>query len=183
MGDGEEFDSREEPRWVESSGGPLVVLPVSKLLSWLGSYGTDYEAACEVDEYLGLIRFGAPKQEQAGLVVADEPLPATYIADLQCILQWQFASSESVLISAARHSIEGDLDWQVGPLFEVRERVVMFDAAASGASLEASEVLELPIPPGSYECFTADYAVGGDISGRLHRFRQVKQFGVPKLDP
>ncbi|WP_327234770.1 immunity 21 family protein [Streptomyces sp. NBC_01317] len=175
-GDSEVRRDGEELRWIESSGGPFVVLPASRLTHWLGSNGSDYEAACEVEEYLGLVRVGAPELEATGLVVADEPLPAVYIPDLKCVLQWQYAPSESALVSAARRSIEGVLDWQVGPVFDIRDRVVMFDAAASGETLEASEMLELPLPPGKYECFTADYSEGRDTAGRLHQFRPVNDF-------
>ncbi|WP_353962866.1 MULTISPECIES: Imm21 family immunity protein [unclassified Streptomyces] len=161
-------------RWIESSGGPFVILPVSCLPDWLGSYGEDYDAACEVEEYLGLVRAGTPGSTEEGLVVADEPLPATYIPDLKCVLQWQYASSENELVSAARRSIAGPLDWQRGPQFELRDRLVMFDASASGESLEENEKLELPLTPGRYECFTADYSSGSDISGRLHQFRPIE---------
>lgn len=161
--------AQDELRWIESSGGPFVVLPASYCSSWLGSDGADYDAACEVDSYLGLVCFDDP--ERVGLVVADEPLRTTFLPDLQCLLQWQYAWSESALVSAARRSIEGPLHWELGPLVEFRERVVIFDAAASGDSVDASELLELPVVPGIYECFTADYSVGDDVSGRLHQFR------------
>ncbi|MDX3228717.1 Imm21 family immunity protein [Streptomyces sp. ME19-01-6] len=173
-GDREGPRPRERFHWIESSGGPLVVLPVSHVPGWLGSYGADFDATCEVEEYLGLVRVGAPEREKTGLVVADEPLPATYIPDLRCVLQWQYAPSESALVSAARQSIEGPLDWQEGPLFELREPVLMFDAAASGGSLTSEESLDLSLPPGRYECFTADYSRGSDVSGRLHQFRPEK---------
>lgn len=165
--------TRGEIRWIESSGGPFVVLSLSCVNSWLGSDGADYDAACEVVEYLGLVRTGGLEGPGVGLVVADEPLPAAYISDLQCVLQWQYAPSGDALVSAARRSVEGPLDWQIGPQFEIRDQMVMFDAAASGESLDANEVLDIPLTPGIYECFTADFLYDSDVSGRLHQFRPI----------
>jgi hypothetical protein len=164
---------QEELRWVESSGGPFVVLPASYAPHWLGSMGADYDAACEIDDYLGLVQIGTPRQEGVALIIADEPLTSTYLADLHCILQWQYAPSENALVSAARRSIEGLLGWHRGPTINFASEAIMFDAAASGISLRDDEILPLPIHPGIYECFTADYSEGDDIAGRLHQFRRI----------
>ncbi|OMI39365.1 hypothetical protein SPAR_11117 [Streptomyces sparsogenes DSM 40356] len=132
-----------------------------------------------MSDYLGLVCAGAAAtQVEMALVIADEPLPAAYLPDIQCILQWQYAPSEHTLVSAARSAIAGPLVWQQGPFFEFRDQAVMFDAAASGESLDADEMLTLSLPPGRYQCLTAEYSDGGDIAGVLHQFRPVED-GAP----
>lgn len=168
--------AQQELHWIESSGGPFVVLSASLLPTWLGSNGDEYEAACEVDDYLGLISVGKAGHIHVGLVIGDEPLTSTYIPDLKCILQWQYAPSENSLVSAARIAIEGSLDWENGPTLKVQDNLVMFDAAASAASLEEREILPISLPPGMYRCLTADFSIE-DTSGRLHWFRSASNTG------
>src|SRR5689334_6022814 len=62
----------ESMRWIASAGGPLVLLPKLLQPRWQGTGGvpSDYEVACGVEGYAGVI-------EKAGwriLVLGDEPL-------------------------------------------------------------------------------------------------------------
>ncbi|HYO74665.1 MAG TPA: Imm21 family immunity protein, partial [Archangium sp.] len=62
----------EPMQWVFSAGGPLVLLPKAVQPRWRGTCGvpSDYEVACSVEGYVGVI-------EKAGrqiLVLGDEPL-------------------------------------------------------------------------------------------------------------
>ncbi len=81
--------------WMESGGGPLLLVPGEYLPFWGGidpptdgrqivahfRYGgddapaTDYDRACDVDDYLGVIEVGSG----CGVVLGDEPLPTAIV--------------------------------------------------------------------------------------------------------
>ncbi|WP_433417589.1 Imm21 family immunity protein [Microtetraspora malaysiensis] len=67
--------------WVETAGGPLIVVPKSELDHWAGvdhndgpveTWG-DYGRACAAEGYIGLVTVGA----QQALVLGDEPAMTT----------------------------------------------------------------------------------------------------------
>ncbi|MBE1491331.1 Imm21 family immunity protein [Plantactinospora soyae] len=155
--------------WIESAGGPLVVLAAPDLPDWTGSEGPDYDRACEVAGYLGLIEWGSAGHQRIGLVIGDEPLRTTFVPDLRCILQWHYAPSAHQLVDAARNSAKSGLVWEEGPTFELAERAVVFDAAATGTSLGDDEMILPSFGAGRYACATAEFAFEDAVAGRLHR--------------
>lgn len=73
---------RAELVWVQSAGGPLIVVPESSVNAWggvtksgavLGGPGgrDDYDRACEIDGLAGVITVGADDAD--AIVLADEP--------------------------------------------------------------------------------------------------------------
>ncbi|WP_327429724.1 Imm21 family immunity protein [Streptomyces sp. NBC_01236] len=97
--------------WVESMGGPLVVVPVSALARWggctmngmvIGDTDTpdDYDRACEVDGLAGVIAMSEGSMPGA-LVLADQPAPSCYLPERRTFLRWSAAHSESDLLAAA----------------------------------------------------------------------------------
>ena len=75
--------------WVSSNGGPLLCLPVAHLAKWQGTEAaaaqdpsdadaptSDYERACAVADYTGVIPVGSGE----GLVLGDEPNDTTWVA-------------------------------------------------------------------------------------------------------
>lgn len=74
-------------KWISSDGGPLICLGRSTVESWKGGdglgeqdlevtgYGNDYERACAIDGYLGVI----PVSRSIGIVLGDMPLETTAI--------------------------------------------------------------------------------------------------------
>ncbi|RZT81440.1 immunity protein 21 of polymorphic toxin system [Micromonospora violae] len=159
--------------WIESAGGPFVALSASELQYWTGSSGSDYDDACEVDDYLGLLRWGQGARRGIALVVGDEPLPTTFLPDIGCLLQWQYAPSDADLIAAARSAFDAGLRWEEGPIYEFADRLVLIDAAATAESLDRNEMLDLPLVPGRYQCSSAGFSEGGEVAGRLHRFSRL----------
>lgn len=121
--------------WVESDGGPLVVLPESALASWRAdteATGTDefggsgdYDRACQVDDYVGTLHVG----DAEALVLADSPEPTAFLPDRMLFVRWSGAGSESDILAALEPSLalaewQSPVRWTVptGP-------VVLFDAA------------------------------------------------------
>ncbi|MEU9498472.1 Imm21 family immunity protein [Streptomyces sp. NPDC048196] len=160
-------------KWIESTGGPFVLLPATHALDWQGIEGDDYDAACLVEDYLGRVEFGPEDQKVPGIVVADEPLPTTFLPDLQCFLQWSYAPSEQALVDGARSSFHDIDDWHQGPALDVQDQLIVFDATVPGHSLEEAETLPVSLPAGSYRFHTADFEVGDDVAGRLHALRPL----------
>lgn len=87
--------------WIESAGGPLVVIPRSVIAEWKGT-PADYEEACGVEGYLGLLR----REWGDVLVLGDEPLRTAIVArpEGSAIVRWMFAPSAEQLLDVALHA-------------------------------------------------------------------------------
>src|SRR5258707_15417127 len=86
---------RRKMNWIDSAGGPLIVLPLSHLLRWEGilppsagriveatfrwnpksGTATDYDSACDVADLIGLLNLG----DLEVLVLGDEPLSTAWL--------------------------------------------------------------------------------------------------------
>jgi hypothetical protein len=85
--------------WVESSGGPLVMLPSRLASAWEGSKTNEYADACAVDDYVGVVarRWGKV------IVLNDEPLRTTVLrtASGVVVVRWMYAPSADELLARA----------------------------------------------------------------------------------
>jgi Immunity protein 21 len=72
-----------ERQWVWTDGGPLILLQTDLLGEWYGidpnpskdrSVATDYERACQVQDYAGVIPVG----DGSALVLGEEPMDSTW---------------------------------------------------------------------------------------------------------
>ncbi|MCE7001784.1 immunity 21 family protein [Kibdelosporangium philippinense] len=118
--------------WVESLGGPLIVVPVSALNSWTGSVGDDYDRACQVDGFAGAIPVGGAQ----GLVLADDPATTCYLPEYHAFLRWLAADSEADLVAAAEAALaDPATEWEDCGTWETDGPAVLFDSAVSGADL------------------------------------------------
>src|SRR3954470_20357711 len=76
-------------KWVESDGGPLIVVPESVSQNWSGTTSlgsdtpTDYDRACVVEGYAGLIDVG----ECSALVLGDDPASTTFLPERNTFLR------------------------------------------------------------------------------------------------
>ncbi|WP_406282734.1 Imm21 family immunity protein [Streptomyces sp. NBC_00209] len=137
--------SDSSPVWVESLGGPLIVVPVSALASWGGSTesgliagaGTasdDYDRACAVDDLAGVIPLDE-KGAQA-LVLADEPATTCYVPQHRTFLRWLAADSEAGLRAAADTVLaDPDTVWEEGSTWATDGPAVLMDSAEAGSDL------------------------------------------------
>jgi hypothetical protein len=128
----------ESMKWINSAGGPLVLIPRSALIRWRGAadghgVGTDYDAACAVSSYAGVIhRHGVDI-----LILNDEPLQTTAVAteDAVFLVRWMYAPNESAVLASLR-----DIRGRLGPpcerasLASVECEYVLLDAASTGSS-------------------------------------------------
>ena len=148
--------------WIDSNGGPLLLLPLDLLGNWGGieppkrrvvkaefrwnpdGPATDYDRACDVKGYLGNIDVGAGH----ALVLGDEPMPTTFLPAPTggVLVRWVHAETEKELLTAIQ-ALEsfpnaedtGFLQWPEGPL-------VLFDSACPGTKVGADRLL-VDLPP------------------------------------
>ena len=153
------FEDRGVLEWVESGGGPLIAVPEVVLPFWAGAdseeLDTDYDRACEVSGYAGLLPVG----DSAALVLGDEPAATSYLPEHTTFVRWSAADSERDLLAGVPAALktavwEQELRWQVpGP-------VVLFDSAWPGGEADRQEHLRVPLTAGSY-AVRAAYAQPG----------------------
>ncbi|GAA1618865.1 Imm21 family immunity protein [Actinoplanes couchii] len=143
---------------VTSLGGPLIVVPRSALPAWGGGDTDDYERACAVDGYVGLIPVGSP----AALVLGDEPANTTYLPEERLFVRWLAAYAEKDLIDGARRAVDDGVPWDIDEdvRWVVDGPVVLFDAAWPGTELEDDNHLLIDPGPGTYRVRATSYTDG-----------------------
>ncbi len=171
-------------QWVESAGGPLVVIPLELARSWRGIEAlpgdsvTDYDRACDVDDYLGVLEVGLGR----GLVLGDEPMRTAFIpsGDGGILVRWGYAPSEEAVVRAI-----GDVGESIWSPIGHRLRVgtdgaIMFDAACPRGEEpgkrrpgECRAALDVPLAAGSYRVETADYRPNDETWLILHRLTRM----------
>ncbi|MGW6062612.1 Imm21 family immunity protein [Streptomyces sp. NPDC055189] len=135
-----------EPDWVESMGGPLIVLPRTALPLWhgctpigrvLGTPGEpdDYDRACEAD--------GAPAQAipvgtdgAQALVLGDEPAMTCYPPPHRAFVRWHSADSDTDLLTTAQQALHNPrTQWEECGVWETSGPAVLIDSAVAGTHL------------------------------------------------
>ncbi len=131
--------------WVESMGGPLVVIPVSALGAWRGCTGSgmgaggatdvdDYDRACAVDDLAGAIALGESGVQ--ALVLGDEPATTCYLPEHRAFLRWLAADSADVLKAAAEVVLADPATrWEECGAWVTDGSAVLMDTAEAGAEL------------------------------------------------
>ncbi|MEV7260950.1 Imm21 family immunity protein [Streptomyces sp. NPDC093937] len=136
---------RAEPVWVPSMGGPLIVVPESSVTAWTGctmagSVGAegrdDYDRACEVEDWAGVITVAAGAA--TALVLADEPATTCFLPEKLLFVRWLAADSEDELFAAAEAVLlDPDTAWEDGGLWNTDGPAILMDSAEAGADLGA----------------------------------------------
>ena len=191
-------------QWMQSNGGPLLLVPGEHLPSWEGTEppadgrqieaefrwngqdapATDYDRACDVQGWLGLLDIGAGQ----GLVLGDEPLSTTWQAPLASgesdhdtsgiLIRWVYGNSQAEVMEALKHVPE--TAWRDDGLLLCvgREPLYLLDAAYAGSELEGDDHLTIHLPPGRYSIATAEYAPDSQTSLLLHRLTKTSSDAV-----
>ncbi|MGW1363739.1 immunity 21 family protein [Streptomyces chartreusis] len=135
--------------WIESGGGPLIAVPETVLPFWAGADGdetaSDYDRACEVDGFVGLLPVG----DSAALVFGDEPASTSYLPDQGTFVRWCAADSEAELLARVPAAL-AIADWGHEVRWKVPGTVVLFDSAWPGRDTERTEHLRVALEPGAY---------------------------------
>ncbi|MEV8375853.1 Imm21 family immunity protein [Kribbella sp. NPDC056861] len=134
---------RRPPRWVESMGGPLIVVPVSALGNWNGCtlqgmiageglIVDDYDRACELVELAGVIDIG----DQQGLLLGDISSPSCYLAEHKVFVRWDGADSAEQLFEATERLLaDENTAWDDCGVWETDGPAVLMDSAEAGSDL------------------------------------------------
>ena len=160
-------------RWVQSAGGPLVVLPARYRRSWGGCWrprsATDYDRACGVPGYQGVLAAGAGD----ALVLGDTPdlTAPCRLGGVRYLLRWGFAPNEAEMLAAFRAA---------APTLAADERcvfrhpggwVVLFDAALTWCL--SSRGVSFRLAAGRYEVAACVWE-RGEVGFTAHAFRPVE---------
>jgi len=179
------YTVRPDQDWISSEGGPLLVLPRSLVPAWggidapddavpvfeSGTFVTEYDRACAVDDYLGLI----PVANGRGLVLGAEPMLTTWLPDAAhpdmggILVRWVYAESFD---SVYQHLqvLPPDLWSSSGLSFDVPDDLLcVFDATLSRDEVD-SHYLPIHLVPHVYDLWTAEYQPEQRTSLILHRF-------------
>jgi len=158
--------------WVESGGGPLIAVPETVLPFWAGADGdetaSDYDRACEVDGFVGLLPVG----DSAALVLGDEPASTAFLPEHAVFVRWGAADSEDELLAEVPAALataawEDEVRWTVpGP-------VVLFDAAWPGHDSARTDYLRVVLEQGSYAVRAAQVRPGPETWLGLVQLRRL----------
>ncbi|MFJ3670334.1 Imm21 family immunity protein [Streptomyces sp. NPDC090106] len=136
---------RAKPAWVSSMGGPLIVVPESCISAWGGCTEDgsvlgeadgqdDYDRACAVDDWAGVIAVGA--EGATALVLADEPAKTCFLPEEQLFVRWLAADSEEELLAGAEAvTADPDTPWEDCGLWASDGPAVLMDSAEAGVDL------------------------------------------------
>ncbi|MGV0101281.1 Imm21 family immunity protein [Streptomyces californicus] len=136
--------SHTSPVWVESMGGPLIVVPVSSSAAWRGGTETgvmagdatapdDYDRACAVDGPAGVITVGEDGAQ--ALVLADEPATTCFLPEHRTFLRWLAADSETGLKTAAGAVLADPATaWEECGTWSSDGPAVLMDSAEAGSA-------------------------------------------------
>ncbi|QXV55668.1 hypothetical protein CVV72_00620 [Amycolatopsis sp. TNS106] len=121
--------------WVESLGGPLIVVPVSALAHWKGSLEggeDDYGRACAVNALAGTLPIGG----RTGLVLGDKPAATCYLPEHRAFLRWLAAYSEDELFAEAERLLaDPATPWEDCGHWETDGPAILMDSVTAGTEL------------------------------------------------
>ena len=175
-------------QWIESAGGPLLLLSEQSFGNWGGvlalasgpaahaSYipggkPSVYDRACSVEWYIGLIEIGA----EQGVVLGGEPLRTAWLPvrgkSGGIIVRWVFGESESEFLGWLEKIPEA-IFRSDGTLVVKEPKLFLFDAAVAGRNVKKrpEEYLSIELEPGTYEITTAVCQPDAWTSMVVHRF-------------
>ncbi|MFJ4982626.1 Imm21 family immunity protein [Streptomyces sp. NPDC088732] len=178
--------TRRRPEWVESTGGPLIVVPVSALPAWGGctKAGTvvgdgdvpdDYNRACAVDDLAGVIPVG--RDGAVALVLGDQPATTRYLPAHRTFLRWLGADSEAELTEAAEAVLaDPAITWEQCGTWDTDGSAVLMDSAEAGSPQGVEhpggglpQHACVPLPPGRWAVRTVEVEAGDRTSLGLVR--------------
>jgi hypothetical protein len=183
--------------WIESAGGPLVIISDNVIDLWSGIYKresylldkiedaddfmdsteTDYGKSCLIDDYLGLVEVA----KEDCLVFGDEPMRTTifssldneiHIARLYCCATNDIEHFADKLLSNLDPALVENWEYKLTVTFN-SEKQFLFDAAIDGKELRTQEenmdFLLSHLKAGQYKVFTTEYEPDGETKLFLHR--------------
>ena len=161
--------------WINSAGGPLVLLQESLLPHWSGDDDSDYDRACRIDDYLGLIGVGPGE----ALVLGEEPFRTCWLQLPEMsggtIVRWVFAPSEAAVLRSLSE-VQGIVWSETNLVLNITTKLLLFDAVCPGSDpdcLGTGCLIVINLEPGEYSIETARFQPDKETSLILHRMRPM----------
>jgi len=182
-------------KWVQSAGGPLLLMPATLRRRWSGieptkdllndarfrwdksmSTPSDYDRACDVSGLLVTLEIG----DGQGLVLGEQPLTTAWVPFAGkpggTLVRWVYADTETEVRRAVQ-SVPGKLFRRSKVVFTFTGRLaVLFDSAIPGQALydwSADSFCRFTLAAGRYSVSTADYSPSDEVRVILHRLTPV----------
>lgn len=161
-------------QWIESGGGPLVVVPQTHLGRWGGvdcrstDDTSDYDRACEVSDDVAVIRVA----DTEALVLGDEPFRTTWLPNEKggFLVRWVYADKEeSISEFLSAPSLEEALSAS-GVSFTTPGMCVLFDSAEPGDDIRGDS-MTLALKPGTYAIKSAIVNPSAEVRFVIHQLR------------
>jgi hypothetical protein len=174
---------------IGTTGGPLIIMPSILLNDWFGCFdaptpreatfrfsdpdapATDYDRACDISDYLGMIPVGEGK----ALVLGDYPV-ASYVVivgQVNTVIVRPILGDEHAINLALAYAFDGDASERIESYTPVATEHVLFDSASQGDEvlLEGpSEFLRFELRAPSYSIETHVYHPTKEIYVVTHNF-------------
>lgn len=162
--------------WVGNDGGPFLLIPKKHLQAWEGTYppsngrvveaqfrydptipATDYDRACDIEAYLGLLEVG----RGTTLVLGDEPLMTAWYPKSNggILIRWRYAECEADIL-AALDVVGLETYTSSGLALEIDDTSVIMMSACDRDLEFTYDFVEIKIVPGRYQIFTSAYDDG-----------------------
>jgi hypothetical protein len=186
----------DKRKWLNTTGGPIVILPVAELKNWSGCFSvksgeteenvfvyendflnpelTDYGKACEIEDYIGIFDFGKDK----AIVLNDLPLP-TCVETLEkdvFIVRWFYAENDEIVKSYLKSDELKKLsNWTLKETIYVKNvDYVMFDSADAGFDVSENDVVYFNLETGQYRLKTTEFNPDNKTFLLIYKFEKVR---------
>lgn len=161
--------SKAELTWIESAGGPLLLLEEHLLSHWHGIETDDYDRACGIDDYLGLLDVGSGR----ALVLGEEPMSTAWLSEPGMFVRWQYADDNESVEEAIADLSKASWEATAIVVDVTDSSLVLFDAACSGEDPDCNRSgckLNIALKEKRYLIETAHYTPDENTALILHRF-------------
>jgi len=180
---------RSHSAWLDHAAGPLLLLPDSLLPEWSGidvpdyrvvaarfrgnaeePRASDYDRACDVGDYAGVIEVGYG----FGLVLGDMPAATNWLPRPfgGILARWEYAESDRAM-DAALACIPDSLTWtEKGNFTVVSSPLHLFNSAEPGDEAVLLR-LAIPLAAGSYSVRWTRYAPDERTAASLIELRRA----------
>ncbi|MGZ3455987.1 MAG: Imm21 family immunity protein [Polyangiales bacterium] len=162
-------------KYVETEGGPFILLPMELKKSWNGTgdedegIANDYERAEQLVTKIGVLEVGSGK----ALVLGDAEVTAYWaLDDGGVFIQRIMGDDDDAVAKVVEQALLQAKDWKKLPFtFDPgKGKLALFDSAYSYEDSDEDERLKVSLSPGTYEV-DKRVAKGKDIELQLVRFR------------
>lgn len=182
-------------KWISSSGGPLILIPKHLSLFWMGYYfnlngnlvspfeiasdeltishltdaKTDYDRACEIEEYIAPITVNSG----TALVITGEICPTSWWQEELFGMLIRVRYTDDITSIPSFLPNLPDSIWEKENFcFDLQDNcLLLFDSVEHGKDI--SDLLEIALYPSKYEVFTANYSPNSETALIIHKFTRA----------